>query len=145
MTPLQSSHQRFLVLFLTFAVVAVSTAHGGTAMKPWCSLIDTALVGRNTSSIAAKTHKLCHLACLESPRCESVNYWVRSQMCEMNDGSHFSVSLSYLVRQPGSIYTHTEQVGQYKVQENTTLPCSVNTARLLQHFARLRNTLLSPL
>ena len=98
------------VLFLAFAALASFCTYGDTAVKPWCSLIGTALVGWNSSFVFAKTHKLCHLACLESPGCESANYWLQSKMCELNNVSHSSVAGSHLVEQTGSIYTYDTEV-----------------------------------
>ena len=105
MAQLISGFRPVLLLALCHAL-ALSWAYGGKEIKRWCGLIDTALVGWNTSSVPAKTHKLCHLACLESPGCESANYWLQSKMCELNSVSHFSVSARYLVQNSGSVYTY---------------------------------------
>ncbi|XP_022082430.1 uncharacterized protein LOC110974836 [Acanthaster planci] len=97
-------------LLFVYALLVGFAAWAGAALTPWCSVVDTALVGWNVSSIHTRTHKLCHVACLESANCSSANYWWQSKVCELNTLSHLSVSESHLVKASGSIYTFTEQM-----------------------------------
>ncbi|XP_022082176.1 uncharacterized protein LOC110974695 [Acanthaster planci] len=98
-------------LLLVCAFLAGFAAWIGSALTPWCSVVDTALVGWNVSSIHTRTHKLCHVACLESANCSSANYWWQSKVCELNILSHLSVSESHMVKASGSIYTFTQMTG----------------------------------
>ncbi|XP_022082431.1 uncharacterized protein LOC110974837 [Acanthaster planci] len=97
-------------LLLVCAAMTSLWGWGDAALTPWCSVVDTALVGWNVSSIHTRTHKLCHVACLESANCSSANYWWQSKVCELNTLSHQSVSESHLVKASGSIYTFADQM-----------------------------------
>ncbi|XP_038066815.1 uncharacterized protein LOC119736877 [Patiria miniata] len=102
---------RCSLLLLAWALLAGLWASGGVdaLMQPWCSVIDRALVGWNVSSSPTPTHKLCHLACLDAPGCQSANYWYRKKECDLNSVSHWNVSGRHLVEKAGSVYTFTQQ------------------------------------
>ncbi|XP_038067109.1 uncharacterized protein LOC119737089 [Patiria miniata] len=102
---------RCSLLPLAWALLAGLWASDGVdaLMQPWCSVIDTALVGWNISSSRTATHKLCHLSCLDTPGCQSANYWYPKKECELNSVSHLNVSSRHLVEKAGSVYTFTQQ------------------------------------
>ncbi|XP_038066528.1 uncharacterized protein LOC119736583 [Patiria miniata] len=102
---------RCSLLLLAWALLAGLWSSGGVdaIMQPWCSVIDTALVGWNVSSSPTPTHKRCHLACLDTPGCQSANYWYRKKECDLNSVSHLNVSSRHLVEKAGSVYTFTQQ------------------------------------
>ncbi|XP_038066531.1 uncharacterized protein LOC119736586 [Patiria miniata] len=111
---------RCSLLLLAWALLAGLWALDGVEalMQPWCSVIDTALVGWNISSNRTATHKLCHLACLDTPGCQSANYWYRKKVCELNSVSHLNVSGRHLVEKAGSVYTFTQQESGCNLQSS---------------------------
>ncbi|XP_038066944.1 uncharacterized protein LOC119736970 [Patiria miniata] len=118
---------RCSLLLLAGALLAGLWASDGVEalMQPWCSVIDTALVGWNISSSRTATHKLCHLACLDTPGCQSANYWYRKKVCELNSVSHLNVSGRPLVEKAGSVYTFTQQETGCNLQ-STAASCHDN-------------------
>ena len=98
----------FVLIIYLLSLSQVSTADVKSSIKKWCGKVDFALVDMNFSSTIATNHKLCHLACLDSPNCQSANYWSKTHLCEFNNASHFNVCGRHLIKQQGSIYTFTE-------------------------------------
>ena len=97
-----------IFVLIVYAISQVSTAYGKTPIKKWCGVVDVALVDMNFLSTTTTNQKLCHLACMDSPNCQSSNYWSKTHLCEFNNASHFNVCDRHLIKQQGSIYTFTE-------------------------------------
>ena len=93
-----------VLLLAISSFMTISSRH--TSVAPWCVMIDYVLVGFEDAINQTKTQRLCHNACKDSSWCESSNYKMASEQCQLINASHYDDSGS-LVSSKGWVYSYT--------------------------------------